>query len=92
MVLIDALFYPYEAEEIKGIPLSTRLTRDKLIWIASANGLFSVRSAYSFAIKLSKLEMEGTSSGNNQAKQFWRKIWGLPVPHKLRHFVWRVCR
>ena len=23
---------------------------------------------------------------------FWRKVWSLPIPHKIRHFAWRTCR
>ena len=90
--VIDALFYPHEAEVIKGLPLSARCPSVKIIWAASSNGLFSVRSAYSLAVNLSKLETVGTSSDNSQVRQFWRRIWSLPVPHKLRHFVWRVCK
>ena len=90
--VIDALFYPHEAEVIKGLPLSSRLPSDKLIWAASSNGLFSVRSTYSLAINLNRPETMGTSSDNSQVRQFWRRIWSLLVPHKLRHFVWRVCK
>lgn len=64
--VIDALFYPHEAEVIKGLPLSARCPSDKIIWAASSNGLFSVRSTYSLAVNLSKLETVGTNSDNSQ--------------------------
>lgn len=50
-VVLDVLFLLHEAEAIKSIPLSSRLPNDKLIWPASLNGLFSVRSAYKLAAK-----------------------------------------
>ncbi|KAK9996914.1 hypothetical protein SO802_021600 [Lithocarpus litseifolius] len=34
----------------------------------------------------------GVSTDNSQVRCFWRKMWSLPVPHKIRHFVWRSCR
>ena len=53
MQVIDALFLPHEADTIKSIPLSTHLPPDKLIWAATTNGLFSVRSAYRLAMESS---------------------------------------
>ena len=90
--VVDALFYPHEAKVIKGLPLSFQLPSDKLIWAASSNGLFSVRSAYSLAVQLTKPEAVGTSSDSSHRRHFWRRIWSLSIPHKLRHFVWRVCK
>lgn len=83
LAVIDALFYLHEAEVIKGLPLSSRLPTDKLIWVASPNGFFSVRSAYTLAMKLSQPENNGTSSDNWQVRRFWRKFWSLPVTPKL---------
>ena len=51
--VLDALFLPYEAEVIKGIPLSSRLPADKLIWAETPNGKFNVKSAYGVAMRLS---------------------------------------
>ena len=43
---VDTLFLPHKAEEIKKIPLSSRLPADRQIWACSPNGVFNVRSAY----------------------------------------------
>ena len=92
LVAINALFYPYEADVIKSLPLRSRLPQDKLIWAVSPSGSFSVRSTYTLAMKCSHPANMGASSNNNQVWRFWRKMWSLPVPHKIRHFVWRSCR
>lgn len=83
---------PHEAEIIKGIPLSSRLPEDKLIWTETQNGLFSGRSAYKLAVKLDHHGNRGQSSDCSQFRRFWRRMWSLPIPHKARHFGWRACR
>ncbi|KAL0010578.1 hypothetical protein SO802_005686 [Lithocarpus litseifolius] len=90
--VLDALFLPYEADVIKGIPLSSCLLANKLIWAEAPNGKFSVRSAYRVAMRLSKPVNQGTSSERSHLRLFWKRIWDLPLPHKVRHFAWQVCR
>ena len=36
-----------------------------------------------------KLLME-TSDGS-LLRKFWKKIWSLPISHKVRHFCWHAC-
>ena len=90
--VIDALFVPHEADIIKSIPISSKLPNDKLIWTETRNGLFTVRSAYHLARTRSVSNSRGTSSDNSTLKCFWKKIWSIPVPHKIQHFSWRACR
>ena len=58
--MIDAVFLPHEADLIKSIPLSIQLLKDKLVWAANSNDLFSVYSAYKLAMDLSRLVNYGT--------------------------------
>ena len=34
----------------------------------------------------------GSSSDDRQNRKFWRKIWELATPPKIKHFTWRACR
>ena len=34
----------------------------------------------------------GTTSDSTLLRRFWKKLWSLPIPHKVRHFFWRACR
>ena len=81
-------FYPHEARIVLGIPLSSRLPPDKLIWTGTKSGRYSTISAY-------KLLAEKPSSGPSDPSahsRFWKFIWALEVPNKIKHFIWRACR
>ena len=75
--IIEAIFLPHEAELIKSIPLSIRLPEDKLVWAATPNGLFSVRSAYRLAVVGSRPNNRGASSDNSKNRRFWKLLWSL---------------
>ena len=90
--MIDTLFLPHEAECIKSIPLSIQPPDDRIIWAESANGLFTVWSAYKLAMNLSRPPNYGSSSDESQTKKFWKLLWMIQAPHKIRHFIWRACR
>ena len=31
------------------------------------------------------------SSDDSNLRCFWKKLWWLPAPHKVRHILWRAC-
>lgn len=33
-----------------------------------------------------------SGSTDSSLHVFWKKLWRLPTPHKVRHFAWRACR
>ena len=82
---VDALFLPHEAEVIKAIPISSNLLEDKQIWAWSTNGAFSVKNAYWFAALMSL-------ANGSQERSFWKCIWQINMPHKIKHFTWGACR
>lgn len=83
--LLQQMFLPFEVEEIRSIPLSNTLPLDKLIWTGTSNGLFIVRSAYKIAMELSCSSVIASTSDDSKQRCFWKTIWRLPAPHKVRH-------
>lgn len=53
---------------------------DKVNWAPSSSGRFSCKS---FMLLLS---MEG------QVSNRWKGLWELPIPLKVKYFVWLVLR
>lgn len=87
--LIDSIFWPKKAAQIKSIPVSsTRL--DSLVWLGTPTGIFTTRSAYQI---LAEDKNRHTSSSSNPERlhAFWKGICRVKVPYKIRVFMWRAC-
>ena len=78
--LVRELFLNFEADIILSIPLSTRMPRDKVVWVATPNSKFTVKSAYWLALDMNIAENESTSGPSGQ--QLWRSFGVLMFPIK----------
>lgn len=90
--VIRQLFLPVDDESILGIPLSIRLLGDRIIWAETNNGCFTICSAYKVAMNLHCTAQNASASSYSSQWGFWRKLWRLPIPHKVCHFAWRAHR
>ena len=94
--LIKETFICHKADAILNIPISPRLLEDSLIWAWSKNGVFTIRSAYGVTLKLIKKTSTTRESGDcsNKVKsiEFWKSLWKLNWPNKIKHFLWKACR
>ena len=88
--IVERLFLPHEAAVILGIPLSNRLPYDNISWGLTPNGDFSTKSAYNLIVALDNNGVAGSSNFDSQCK-FWKKLWSLKMPNKVKHFAWRAC-
>lgn len=89
---INNTFWEVDRARILAIPLGTISAEDRMVWHYSKNRRFSVRTCYKFIIQnftSSPEQTEGSTSG--VASFGWNKIWGLPIPPKIRMFLWRAC-
>lgn len=92
-ILIDTIFYPFEASIIKAIPLSFRRPNDSLIWTRNKFGEFSVQSAYYLQIEIDRNSKGNQASSSNPTRlhSFWGGIWAAQIPPKIKTFIWRAC-
>ena len=81
-----------DVESILTIALSPTLPDDNIIWALTPSGKFTVKSAYSLALKERTGNDAEESSNSTRMKEFWKFIWRLNVPNKIRNFTWRACR
>uniref|UniRef100_A0A2N9IJ26 Reverse transcriptase zinc-binding domain-containing protein n=1 Tax=Fagus sylvatica TaxID=28930 RepID=A0A2N9IJ26_FAGSY len=88
--LVERIFIPSEASLILSTTLSSRAPNDLLVWGGEKSGKYSVRSAYRM---LANVDLEGNPGcfTTEYWRMFWKKIWSVKVPFKIRNFLWRVC-
>lgn len=84
--LIKACFLEFDANAILSMPIPQREIKDKVAWMGSNNGVYSAKSGYRYWFDL--------NHGNSTIQQNsgWKLVWNLPIPHKVKVFVWRFCR
>ena len=75
--MLHRIFCPKDAEIIQKIPLSSRCPDDTLIWIASKNGVFSVRSAYHMLLSAANRDEPSVSYSRSLESQFWSSLWSV---------------
>lgn len=92
VALVKHIFLPDDARTILGIPRSSKRNRDRMIWVYTPKGTFTMNRAYKVALSLAHSKtIEGTSDANSHS-QFWQKIWSLWILKKLKTFTWRACQ
>jgi hypothetical protein len=89
--LIKEVFSEWEANVIVSIPLPPRQRVDHLFWDDTKNGLFSVKSAYYLHLRHRAAVWTSESSVVGRDKKFWKFLWALSIPPKVKSFLWRAC-
>ena len=92
--LVYQTFNADDAETILKIPILEN-TNDFIAWHFDKKCVFSVKSAYRVAADSAKRDsrhgLPSCSEGTSETSNFnWKKIWALPLPNKVLHFLWRM--
>lgn len=61
-------------------------TSDRIAWVHSSNGQYSLKSGYHY------WHSQHRGEAALQQSNGWGKIWRLNIPYKIRTFLWRLCR
>ena len=90
--MINQLFLLADVMSILSIPLSCHKPRDKLVWAYTPRGNFMVNSAYKVAISMTRCNSVAETSHGALHTSFWRKIWNLHIPPKIKLFTQKACQ
>lgn len=90
--LVRASFIEDDADAILSTPISKHGTPEKGVWHYTVDGKFTVRSAYFVAKSLAmprRSKEKGESSSSESSPTKWKEVWRIPIPNKVRHFIWK---
>lgn len=78
-------FFPNcDAEAILATPVPQAQAVDRMAWVHSVDGVYSVKSGYQF--------WQNTTGFMLHSEAGWNQLWKLEVPHKIKVFLWRFGR
>uniref|UniRef100_A0A803PD31 Uncharacterized protein n=1 Tax=Cannabis sativa TaxID=3483 RepID=A0A803PD31_CANSA len=80
-------FDDFSASSILKVPIGGLQRDDTLVWNHEASGIFSVKSAYHLANSAS---LPPSSSNPSFFTAWWKTLWNLNLPPKVKNFSWRV--
>ncbi|MBA0845669.1 hypothetical protein Goarm_022367 [Gossypium armourianum] len=88
-IIIDT-FFDADAARIFQIPLAKEPHEDVMVWRCELLGEFFIRSAY----KLLQSGIPSPTFNELQAtsKGFYKKLWSLNLPSKIKITVWRISK
>jgi len=86
--MVRELFLPMDADLILRLPLCRSWPMDKITWHFSPAGIFTVKSAYHL-IRASR-RRDQPSASMVSGSTFWKKLWSLSVPPRIKLFGWKV--
>ncbi|KAK3219003.1 hypothetical protein Dsin_012973 [Dipteronia sinensis] len=85
---LEESFLEADRELILTIPMSLRDWDDCLVWHFDKRGTYNVKSGYKLAVGE---KMRDVSSGSSQNGEWWKTLWNLNVPPKVKIFTWKIC-
>lgn len=93
VALIQQVFGNEDAKIIRSIPIHTDI-EDSVGWHFDVKGSFSVKSAYkvqrAYEINNHRRSVLAGTGSSNGGLDFWKRLWRLDCPPKVKHFLWRM--
>uniref|UniRef100_A0A803Q2B6 Reverse transcriptase zinc-binding domain-containing protein n=1 Tax=Cannabis sativa TaxID=3483 RepID=A0A803Q2B6_CANSA len=86
--ILEDLLVHRDVQLVQSIPFQSRPGEDVLTWLKDSSGIYTVRSAYKL---LHQLSGDFTLDVSAEDK-FWKKLWQLKTPPKMKNLVWRAAK
>jgi exonuclease I len=84
--LIEGFFNTQDREAISKVSLMNNEKEDKLIWKFNNRGIYTVKSAYRYAMETLVDNLEYRIPGE------WTSLWRMKIPQKVKVFLRRALR
>ncbi|KAK2638134.1 hypothetical protein Ddye_025929 [Dipteronia dyeriana] len=86
--LIRSSFFLEDVELVLSIPCSLHDQSDTLMWHFDKLGSYSMKSGYHLGCNLMNIQ---SSSGLALSESWWKFLWRIRIPTKIKLFIWRAC-
>lgn len=91
--VLQSSFNQPDVEAIMKIKLPQRHSEDFLAWHFEKSGLFTVRSAYNLALRMTNFgACQASSMEPEGERKLWSRVWSGSVPPKVNVFAWELSR
>ncbi|KAK3212444.1 hypothetical protein Dsin_017150 [Dipteronia sinensis] len=81
-----------DVEAVLSIPLSRSSWKDSIIWHYDQKGIYTVKNGYWVGrSQNSDPESSGEGGVASIINAFWKGLWKIPIPGKIKLFMWRAC-
>ncbi|KAL5546786.1 hypothetical protein UlMin_006473 [Ulmus minor] len=87
--LIEYLFNANDVKAILSLPIGSFEHDDVLFWHFTKDDDYTVKSGYKVALD-SRGCIEPSQPGPMQ--HWWKILWGLKLPPKVKSFCWKLCK
>lgn len=84
---IEHDFSSVDSRCILRLRIPQRDVPDRVAWTGSSKGIYTVKTGYKFWT-----DHHNNMINSEAVVNGWNKLWKLHIPHKLRVFLWRVCK
>ncbi|KAL5835105.1 hypothetical protein ACOSQ3_014694 [Xanthoceras sorbifolium] len=88
--LVWSSFLPDDATLILNLPCSSSNHPDSLMWHADRAGFYTVKNGYWTAFS-HKLQQSTPSCSSLSGGFWWKILWRLKIPSKIKLFCWKAC-
>ncbi|GFQ01423.1 putative ribonuclease h protein at1g65750 [Phtheirospermum japonicum] len=85
--VISSNFPRFIADEIINIPIPSSPAKDARFWNFDNKGCFSVREGYKLAMGFYDGPL---NQSDNSLSKWWKFVWSLNVPSKVKIFWWKI--
>ncbi|KAL5781846.1 hypothetical protein ACOSP7_006875 [Xanthoceras sorbifolium] len=80
-------FSAFDCGSIMSIPLSFKERFDDWVWHFEKKWVYSVQNGYILALSV---KSKGERSDSSLLQKWWKVLWHLNIPPKVRIFIWRL--
>ncbi|KAJ8431935.1 hypothetical protein Cgig2_017421 [Carnegiea gigantea] len=86
--MVNSIFLPVDMEAVSSIP---RFSPGQVITSlsTSSSGELTLKSAYHLILQCQHHDIAASSTTTMQT--FWKTLWHLDIPPRMKMFTWRAC-